>query len=169
MAIEEQFYLLWPIAFVALRSGRGRRRVLVIVAVPGSSRRRADGVCVRRPQPVRVYYGTDTRAHSSSSGACSRCCSSDARCSPSTYNVAVQVVGDARGGRAVIAVRSVATTGQAMYRGGFLVYAVAVAVVIAAAVQTDALAVAARCSPTTVALGRHGVVRPLPLALAGSS
>ncbi|HLZ37365.1 MAG TPA: acyltransferase, partial [Mycobacteriales bacterium] len=65
LAIEEQFYLVWPlVVFACLRLGRGRRRILVGVA--------AAGVVVSTlvmaalydsTDPSRAYYGTDSRMH----------------------------------------------------------------------------------------------------------
>lgn len=64
LAIEEQFYLFWPlIAFTALRLGRGRPRVLAAVCVLGSA---ASifllGHFYVNSDPSRSYFGTDARA-----------------------------------------------------------------------------------------------------------
>ncbi|MEN3314084.1 MAG: hypothetical protein V7605_318 [Acidimicrobiaceae bacterium] len=64
LAVEEQFYLVWPVVVaVALRAGITRRRMvrLIVVAAVGSAALMA---ALYRPadDPSRVYYGTDTRA-----------------------------------------------------------------------------------------------------------
>ena len=64
LAIEEQFYILWPlITIAALRLGRGRRGI-VAVCLAGSAVSVAVMAATYRPgDPLRAYYGTDTRVH----------------------------------------------------------------------------------------------------------
>jgi len=64
LAVEEQFYLVWPLVLaVALRAGVTRTRMVrvILVAAVGSAALMA---LLYRPadDPSRVYYGTDTRA-----------------------------------------------------------------------------------------------------------
>jgi peptidoglycan/LPS O-acetylase OafA/YrhL len=65
LGIEEQYYLLWPLALiVALRLARGRLRPLlagILLAMAASAITMA---VLYRPgvDPSRLYYGTDTRA-----------------------------------------------------------------------------------------------------------
>lgn len=70
LAIEEQFYILWPLVTVAaLRLGRGRRGI-VAVCVAGIAV--SVGVMARTYQPgdpLRAYYGTDSRLHVILAGA----------------------------------------------------------------------------------------------------
>lgn len=63
LAIEEQFYLAWPlVAWWALRSRAGERRLLQL-AIAGSVVSIAAMVLLYDPaSPSRVYLGTDTRA-----------------------------------------------------------------------------------------------------------
>ena len=71
LAIEEQFYLLWPIVVVGLLAwGRAPRRVL-IAALVGIVASFATMLVLYRPgsNPQRVYLGTDTRASSILIGA----------------------------------------------------------------------------------------------------
>ena len=65
LAVEEQFYLLWPLILAAACCWFGKRRL----ALPACSSALAalDGRCVAvlysaGHDPSRVYYGTDTRA-----------------------------------------------------------------------------------------------------------
>src|SRR5690606_23918130 len=63
LAVEEQFYLVWPVLFAAGMRRLGRQRLLlaVVVAAVASAvlmaRLHADGADL-----ARVYEGTDTRA-----------------------------------------------------------------------------------------------------------
>jgi peptidoglycan/LPS O-acetylase OafA/YrhL len=63
LAVEEQFYLLWPLLFLAGMRLLGVRRlaVLLLAAAVGSAVLMA---LLYEPgaDPSRVYYGTDTRA-----------------------------------------------------------------------------------------------------------
>lgn len=62
LAVEEQFYLIWPLLFAAgIRLGRRRLLVLVLLGAAAS----ATSMALRfQPDidPSRLYYGTDTRA-----------------------------------------------------------------------------------------------------------
>lgn len=65
LAIEEQFYVVWPLAVAAcLAIGRGRRRVLGAVVVVGTLASWAALVHFGGDAAgtARAYYGTDTRA-----------------------------------------------------------------------------------------------------------
>ncbi len=63
LAVEEQFYLLWPLAlgFGLARLGRPRMVALTVAGVIGSVALMAL-LYDPRGDPSRVYYGTDTRA-----------------------------------------------------------------------------------------------------------
>ncbi|MCU1460079.1 MAG: acyltransferase family protein [Acidimicrobiales bacterium] len=64
LAIEEQFYVVWPLVVVAvLRIGRGSLRVLLAVTAALAATSAAAMVFLhhRGGDPSRVYYGTDTR------------------------------------------------------------------------------------------------------------
>jgi peptidoglycan/LPS O-acetylase OafA/YrhL len=70
LAVEEQFYLVWPLALAALLRRRGERLPLAVaagVAVLSS----ALVAYLYRPDadPSRIYYGTDTRAGGLMAGA----------------------------------------------------------------------------------------------------
>jgi peptidoglycan/LPS O-acetylase OafA/YrhL len=64
LAVEEQFYLLWPLIFVAGMKLLGRRwfPVLVVAGAVGSTLLMASLFDPTAGDPSRVYYGTDTRA-----------------------------------------------------------------------------------------------------------
>ncbi|MDQ6697800.1 MAG: acyltransferase [Actinomycetota bacterium] len=71
LAIEEQFYIVWPIVvMIAMRLGRGSLRVLAGVCVVGIAASVAVMAYTYGPgDPLRAYYGTDARAHTILTGA----------------------------------------------------------------------------------------------------
>ncbi len=67
LAVEEQFYLLWPLVFwigISFGATRWRRRRLLLVALGGAvlSVIMMAALYVPGVDPSRLYYGTDTRA-----------------------------------------------------------------------------------------------------------
>ncbi|MEY2554626.1 MAG: hypothetical protein QOC57_2486 [Ilumatobacteraceae bacterium] len=71
LAIEEQFYLVWPVV-VALIAWRGRRvhRTVIVVCIVASALSLLQMIRLFDPSdPTRVYIGTDTRASSLLLGA----------------------------------------------------------------------------------------------------
>ena len=70
LAIEEQFYVVWPIvAWLVLRNGP-RERMLAAVTVVGAAASLVAVAMVHDPAvPSRVYFGTDTRAFAIFAGA----------------------------------------------------------------------------------------------------
>ncbi|HZP28662.1 MAG TPA: acyltransferase family protein [Acidimicrobiia bacterium] len=142
LAIEEQFYLVWPLVVLAcLRLARGRARLLAGVCVGGAAVSIALMAAVYDPtDPSRAYYGTDTRAHALLVGALlaillrhrgARAAGPDA---PPRAGRTLQIVGTAAALGCIAAFALIPDTSGAMYRGGFAAFAVAVALLIAAAV-----------------------------------
>jgi peptidoglycan/LPS O-acetylase OafA/YrhL len=62
LAVEEQFYLIWPLALLAMRSWSRRRIAVIAVAGAAGSALLMAGLYNPNADPSRVYYGTDTRA-----------------------------------------------------------------------------------------------------------
>src|SRR5215204_5969121 len=67
LAVEEQFYLIWPIVLavgLGLGATRLRRRRVLTVAIVGAAASAVAMALMYTPgvDPSRVYYGTDTRA-----------------------------------------------------------------------------------------------------------
>ncbi|MST94180.1 MAG: acyltransferase [Pedosphaera sp.] len=63
LAVEEQFYLVWPLAFSLLMGRLGPRRVLVLILAATAASIVLMAVLFEpNTDPSRVYYGTDTRA-----------------------------------------------------------------------------------------------------------
>lgn len=153
LAVEEQFYLLWPLllagmGLLAARAGWRLRRIVLVVAAVGALASTAwmatlavGGGMPLELDPTRVYFGTDTHAMSVLVGAALA----------AVWNVATFRRTLAPGARALIAgagVGGLLVTGWLLltvteytpwlYRGGFLVAAGVFALVVAAATHPGA-------------------------------
>lgn len=70
LAVEEQFYLIWPIVVLAVLRTRLALRLLLVVSVVGALASALTMALLYSPADQnRVYYGTDTRAQSLLVGA----------------------------------------------------------------------------------------------------
>jgi peptidoglycan/LPS O-acetylase OafA/YrhL len=140
LAIEEQFYVIWPlIVFGALRFARGSRRLLIGITGGGIVASAVwMAVAFDAADPSRVYYGTDTRAHSLLVGCLLALLLERRPAFPPHERRGVQVTGMLAAGAVLVMASVVSDQDDGMYRGGFLFYAVAVAIVITAAVQPTA-------------------------------
>ena len=144
LAIEEQFYLLWPLVVVAVlgrRSARPRVRALAIVCAIGALGSAAVAIVLAfgGADPSRLYAGTDTRAPALLLGAFAAVVA--ARHGPirSVFaRRAWQVV--AIGGAALIAVAMVELDGQRdlVYRGGLVLCSLAAASIVWSVTQPEA-------------------------------
>ncbi len=137
LAIEEQFYLLWPLIFVGLAAWWKRKTamaVLVTAVTCGIASTVLMAAVYSKANTNRAYYGTDTRSFALFAGI--------------TIAAAVAIWGFPRDRITRIAVEAVAIVGvlvlavmwttldgQAprLYQGGFAVAGIAAALVIAAA------------------------------------
>ncbi|HTN81178.1 MAG TPA: acyltransferase family protein [Acidimicrobiales bacterium] len=155
LAIEEQFYLLWPLVVGGcLVLARGRRLPLAAVA---SSVLVASAVLMARlvqSDPTRAYFGTDTRVHSLLVGALLAMILERR----ATRERGASRLASAAGAVALVAVLTAyARIGDhdlVMYRGGFLLFASVVAVVIVAAVQPRGPVRALLSLPALVWIGK---------------
>jgi peptidoglycan/LPS O-acetylase OafA/YrhL len=137
LAIEEQFYLVWPLlTFAALRLARGRPRYLAMFCVAGIG---VSSVLLARlynaSDPSRSYYGTDTRASQLLVGALLAIIL--AKWAPRTpaSRAGVQLLGALGAGACIVAFAVADDRDAWLYHGGFLVFAIATAAVITAIVQ----------------------------------
>ncbi len=62
LAVEEQFYLLWPIVFAFFMTRFGHRRVVIGVIAGAIASSLLMAILFNPVNPNRVFYGTDTRA-----------------------------------------------------------------------------------------------------------
>lgn len=69
LAVEEQFYLLWPLLFVGGMVLLGRRRLLLAISGLAAASILLAAALANADDPSRVYYGTDTRAFTLLMGA----------------------------------------------------------------------------------------------------
>ncbi len=143
LAIEEQFYLVWPpVLLLILTLARGAwRRVGMIVTVVGALASAGLMALLYHPaaDPTRLYFGTDTHAFDMLAGATIAMIAA-ARPQPGrrarlTLHIAAPVAAVALG---VFWVTAGTTTGLPkgwMFQGGFLICAVLAAIVVADARQ----------------------------------
>ena len=140
LGIEEQFYLCWPLLVVAVLTAVRRfgRPALAAVCVAGAAGSTVAAVRLFDPADVdRAYYGTDTRAVALLVGAGLAVVLAGRPAGEPVRPAARRLLG-------VLAVAGVAVTGGLwaradgadpwLYRGGFVLAALAVAAVIAHAV-----------------------------------
>ncbi|MDQ6797414.1 MAG: acyltransferase [Actinomycetota bacterium] len=139
LAVEEQFYLLWPLVLaVALRWNR-RRQLLApwIFALAVIST--VIMVLLYDPEvdPSRVYYGTDTRMAAIFVGAALACVTRSWAARPRTTDprrrAGLEVAGVVSLAFLAWCVAHVNQFDARLYRGGFLLVALAAAVVVAVA------------------------------------
>jgi peptidoglycan/LPS O-acetylase OafA/YrhL len=140
LAIEEQFYLVWPLIVAGLLWWRRSLRVLIAACVVMIAASATLMAVLYQPgrDPSRVYYGTDTRAQSLLIGA--------------VVGILLYMHGPLRTRAARLAIRVAAVVGagytlwlfwrmsertDALYQGGFLFAALAVSAVIVSVVQPD--------------------------------
>jgi peptidoglycan/LPS O-acetylase OafA/YrhL len=141
LAIEEQFYLVWPLlVFVAMRIGRGSKKVLLAGCAVLAAASAVAMAALYTPghDPTRVYYGTDTRAQSLLIGAILAILVADrepmrSRANRTALHGAAII---AAVGLALIWVRTTDSDAW-QYRGGFVVAATLVAIVIASVTQRE--------------------------------
>ncbi|HZP28588.1 MAG TPA: acyltransferase family protein [Acidimicrobiia bacterium] len=148
LAIEEQFYLVWPlVVFACLAIGRGRARVLGWTCVLGSIASIVAMAALYDPaDPSRAYYGTDARAHALLIGALLAIVlrrwatlrpgegrARSARTAGRAGNL-LAAVGVLAAGACLAAFGLVSERSSWMYGGGFALFAVTIALVITAAV-----------------------------------
>ena len=148
LAVEEQFYLVWPLVAVAVfvvsrrRAGaygrsRGTRNLALVAAVGAvASAGLMAWLSFRGAEPSRLYYGTDTRAQALLVGAALAAARPAAAWGLGRRaGAALQAVGFAAAGLIVFWWHVVDGQSDWLYRGGFFAVAVGVVVVIAAVVE----------------------------------
>jgi peptidoglycan/LPS O-acetylase OafA/YrhL len=141
LAVEEQFYLIWPLvlAFGLAVWGKSRRKLLIaiLIAVVAST---VEMAVLYHPytDPSRVYYGTDTRAAALLLGAALAFVWAPWRLVGKTGRNAAIMLDVAAVLSGIVLLWMFLSVGEfdpALYRGGFLVAAMVSAVLIAATVH----------------------------------
>lgn len=146
LAVEEQFYLFWPLIFTGLMAVWGRRRDrgrLLAAVVGGAVASTLLMALLYHPgsDPTRVYYGTDTRAAGLLIGAALALVWAPWRLTP-RITLAGRLVLDGVGvaGVALLCVYmwKITEFDTWLYRGGFAMVSVTTALVIAVAAHPGA-------------------------------
>ncbi len=141
LSIEEQWYLVWPLALVAaMHSFVGRRRGVLVAVVAGLAVASAVEMAMlyRSFDIARVYYGTDTRAQALLIGAAFALLPNSDR---PLRSGAARYTMEATGWLALtflgFAILRAQGTDEFLYHGGFLLVAIATGLVITAAVRAE--------------------------------
>ncbi|MEM9467038.1 MAG: acyltransferase family protein [Actinomycetota bacterium] len=143
LAIEEQFYVLWPLIVLGLlRAGRGRPTALTISCLLGTAGSVVLMAVLADVDRSRAYFGTDTRAHTILVGALLAILLRRAPTPSATATRAVHAAGAAAIVLVGVAFVIVDDADIAFYRGGSLAFSVLVAVVITAGVSNHSSLVA---------------------------
>jgi peptidoglycan/LPS O-acetylase OafA/YrhL len=140
LAIEEQFYLLWPLLLLGIwRLARGRRAIILatVVALGAASALAMSALVHPGADPSRVYYGTDTRAFELLTGAALGLILR--RRESGAYPGGAMRRWAATGAFAALLALcvSVPDTARWMYHGGFLLACLLTAVVVAGMVGPE--------------------------------
>jgi peptidoglycan/LPS O-acetylase OafA/YrhL len=141
LAIEEQFYLLWPVLLLGLlRVTRNRQWLSAIVVTVGAAASLVWMAVLFQPamDPSRVYYGTDTRAAGLLLGAALALVWKPThrwRGNSEIKTVTLDLAGMAGIGVLVACFAVIRETDTFLYRGGFAVVSLASCVAIAATVH----------------------------------
>jgi len=143
LAVEEQFYLVWPIAALAVGRRFGARGLTWLAGLLGAASAALCAVLsVTGASVDRLYYGTDTRAQAIMVGALLAAAMARsrsgaprhrraARAGPAWGRRALALAGVAGAGVVGWALHAVQGDGHFLYRGGFLVVAASAGAVVA--------------------------------------
>jgi peptidoglycan/LPS O-acetylase OafA/YrhL len=141
LAVEEQFYVVWPLAVLGLLYLTRRKVVLLIVCIVGTLASAAEMALLYTPADVnRLYYGTDTRAQSLLMGAALAVALSlwserPRESSRFPWHRAVAVVGWAGAVGCVVLWTTLSGNDPLTYRGGFFLAALATSAVLLGVVR----------------------------------
>jgi len=142
LAIEEQFYLVWPLV-IALLAGRLRRRGMFLLTISGAAASTVlmTGLWSPEADPSRVYYGTDTRAAGLLIGAALAFVWTPSMLrhrQNRAYTIALDGAGVIALGSLVYLHIELDQYAAFLYRGGFTLIAVSTALLIAVVVHPHA-------------------------------
>jgi peptidoglycan/LPS O-acetylase OafA/YrhL len=137
LAIEEQFYLVWPlVVFGCFKVFHGSRRALLAISLVGIV---ASSIVMAAlydsADPSRAYFGTDARIHTILVGAVLALVLLARPPRTATAQRTVQVLGFVGAAGVAWSMHSLSDQSSSYYHGGSLLFAVAVAALIAAVMQ----------------------------------
>ena len=134
LAVEEQFYLIWPLIILVLVRARSPIRVIVVVLAAAASALAMWWLFAAGGNATRVYYGTDTHSFGLLAGATLALAMRAKRRMPRAIRVALPPLGVL----AIVALIGLgvlmATDNPRVYYGGLALVAVLSAVAIAGAI-----------------------------------
>ena len=152
LSVEEQFYIVWPLAVIGVLAATGRKTVAigaVSIAICATALWRA--VLVNAHPPGIVYFRTDARADALLAGALLAFLWRDGRLT--RHNTVRRAAWGALVFFAVCAC-FVESTNLFYFRGGFTLVAISVAIMVLATLETDWIAVRALTWRPLRAIGR---------------
>ncbi len=135
LAVEEQFYLLWPVVFALCMTRFGHRRVVIGVIAGAIASSLLMAILFDPADPNRVFYGTDTRATPLLIGVALAFFWAPERLRPKTgmlAPVALDVVGVVGLVMVLVTFLTIHDYDLALYHGGFLLLSLWTALLIAA-------------------------------------
>jgi peptidoglycan/LPS O-acetylase OafA/YrhL len=135
LAVEEQFYLLWPLAFAACMTRFGQKRLVIGVIAGAIASSLLMAILFDPGNPNRVFYGTDTRATPLLIGVALAFVWHPERLKPQTGNLApaaLDAVAAFALAMVVITFMTVHDYDLSLYHGGFLLLSLWTALLIAA-------------------------------------
>jgi peptidoglycan/LPS O-acetylase OafA/YrhL len=135
LAVEEQFYLLWPIAFAFFMTRFGQKRLVIGVIAGAVASSLLMAILFDPVNPNRVFYGTDTRATPLLIGVALAFFWHPERLKQRTGSlapVALNMMGAVGLAMVVITFMTVHDYDIGLYHGGFLLLSVWTAMLIAA-------------------------------------
>ncbi|TXN30264.1 acyltransferase family protein [Lacisediminihabitans profunda] len=146
LAVEEQFYLVWPLAMlVLLLVPSGRLRIGLVVALAVASAAAMWLIYLPGADATRVYYGTDTHCFGLAIGAAIAILLNEApeRLATLARRRFAAMIGAAFGAAAIVALCALAVSMPAsapfVYRGGLIGVALLTAVAILGSIGTGSV------------------------------
>lgn len=141
LAVEEQFYLIWPFAMALLLSFTRKRSRLLLAFLAGALLSALAMAFLYDPgsDPSRVYYGTDTRAFALLIGAALAVVrpseGRDRRAITRSGKIALELCGAAGFLTVLLMIMQTDEYAASLYRGGLVLLSVATALLIGAIVH----------------------------------
>jgi peptidoglycan/LPS O-acetylase OafA/YrhL len=135
LAIEEQYYLVWPVVVLLFLRWRPSTRAFLAATLGLAAASAAWMVMIHSPgqDPSRLYFGTDTRAQSLLVGsALAAAVAAGWRVDAGVVRNRLVAAATAAAGLALLAWMWLPGTADVLYRGGFTLFAVAAALVVLA-------------------------------------
>jgi peptidoglycan/LPS O-acetylase OafA/YrhL len=138
LAVEEQYYLIWPLLLIIFSLFRASRKVMIFSILAGVAASTIAGVLLYDPysDPSRVYYGTDTRALAPLLGSALAIFAQPwlhRTALPAVRRLGLDLIGLAGLGGLVWVALRLDDKNSLLYEGGFLVVAALAALLVGAA------------------------------------